>query len=115
MSPTRSHRQEDDLGTGPLLSMLQHSSLARDERQENDAIPHVMIETFLPFYNAMSSNVASAAGAQMVQDKTFSFLDYMMNSYQNVNSFSQPQGLQYVKLKSLEDPNVDVAYASLIS
>ncbi|CAI0388747.1 unnamed protein product, partial [Linum tenue] len=55
--------------------------------------PNDILNTYLPHHQGLSSKtgttVARNNSSQMVQNRTFSFLDYALNSSQNVDSSSQ--------------------------
>ncbi|CAI0378388.1 unnamed protein product [Linum tenue] len=119
MSPTGFGREEENLGRSPLLSMLQDTTPQRTNSQSNEVSPNHILQTYLPHYHGLSSEVNSSLiqnkTSQMPPNKTFSFLDSILDSSHNGGSSTQSQGLEFAILKSLLSPEVNVAYANIMT
>ncbi|CAI0399280.1 unnamed protein product [Linum tenue] len=125
-------------GQQRIMSLLQklHPSMSINEMLDstNQVTPNDILNTYLPHHQGLSSKtgttVARNNSSQMVQNRNFSFLDYALDSSQNVDSSSQQrteqvssaaaighesQELEFVMIKSLLSPGVDVAYANILT
>ncbi|CAN1129852.1 hypothetical protein LINPERHAP2_LOCUS5479 [Linum perenne] len=117
-------QQEDNLGVGPFLAMLQSSS-ETSETDANNETTNSLMDIFVPLSRNIPTPKESTAATS-----NDPFLHYMLNTYQEKDSQQQPmdmteedhnvtnsstQGLTYCYLRSLNQPNVDVAKGSIVS
>ncbi|CAN1124199.1 hypothetical protein LINPERHAP2_LOCUS2258 [Linum perenne] len=117
-------QQEDNLGVGPFLAMLQSSS-ETSETDANNETTNSLMDIFVPLSRNIPIPKESTAATS-----NDPFLHYMLNTYQEKDSQQQPmdmteeghnvtnsstQGLTYCYLRSLNQPNVDVAKGSIVS